>query len=66
MGDVVNHVFGTGEVTGIATAADSTSARRPANSRLNHALILSAYGIELRSWDAALSDIFDELIGTPK
>jgi dTDP-4-dehydrorhamnose reductase len=40
-----------------------TPARRPANSLLSHAALRSAYGIEPRAWQAALSDILDELIG---
>ncbi|WEK44988.1 MAG: sugar nucleotide-binding protein [Candidatus Sphingomonas colombiensis] len=50
----------------IATSDYPTPARRPANSRLDHDAIRAAYGIEPRPWQAALDDILDELIGTPK
>ncbi|WP_380783920.1 dTDP-4-dehydrorhamnose reductase [Sphingomonas sp. R86520] len=40
-----------------------TPAARPANSLLSHAAIETAYGIAPRPWQAALSDILDELIG---
>lgn len=43
-----------------------TPARRPANSLLSHDAIREAYGIEPRAWQAALSDILDELIGAPQ
>ena len=51
-------------VEGIPTSAYPTPARRPANSLLSHAAIREAYGIEPRAWQAALSDILDELLGT--
>ena len=54
------------QVEGIATSEYPTPARRPANSLLSHAAIRAAYGIEPRPWQAALSDILDELIGAPK
>lgn len=47
----------------ITTAEYPTPARRPANSLLSHDAIRVAYGIEPRSWQAALDDILDELIG---
>lgn len=47
----------------ITTAEYPTPARRPANSLLSHEAIRTAYGIEPRSWQAALDDILDELIG---
>ena len=50
-------------VEGIATSDYPTPARRPANSLLDHGAIRAAYGIEPRSWQAALDDILDELIG---
>ena len=50
-------------VEGIPTSAYPTPARRPANSLLGHDVIRAAYGIEPRSWQAALGDILDELIG---
>ena len=53
-------------VEGIATSEYPTPASRPANSLLSHDAIRSAYGIEPRPWQAALDDILDELIGTPK
>lgn len=52
------------EVTPITTADYPTPARRPANSLLSTATLTAAYGIAPRTWDAALSDILDELIGT--
>ena len=53
-------------VEGIATHDYPTPARRPANSLLSHDAIRTAYGIVPRSWDAALADILDELIGAPQ
>lgn len=50
----------------IGTADYPTPARRPANSLLSHRAIGDAYGIVPRPWQAALDDILDELIGTPK
>jgi dTDP-4-dehydrorhamnose reductase len=51
------------EVVPIATVDYPTPATRPANSLLSHAAITTAYGIEPRSWQDALGDILDELIG---
>jgi dTDP-4-dehydrorhamnose reductase len=51
------------EVIPITTAEYPTPARRPANSLLSHDATHAAYGIEPRSWQAALDDILDELIG---
>lgn len=53
-------------VTPITTADYPTPARRPANSLLSHDAIRAAYGIEPRDWQAALSDILDDLIGAVK
>jgi len=53
-------------VEGIATSDYPTPARRPANSLLSHDAIRGAYGIEPRSWQAALTDILDELLGAGK
>lgn len=50
----------------IATSEYPTPARRPANSLLSHDAIRTAYGIEPRPWQQALSDLLDELIGAPK
>ena len=50
-------------VEGIPTSAYPTPAHRPANSLLSHAAITAAYGIVPRPWQAALSDILDELLG---
>ena len=50
-------------VVPITTADYPTPARRPANSLLGHDAIRSAYSIEPRPWQDALSDILDELIG---
>jgi dTDP-4-dehydrorhamnose reductase len=51
------------EVVPIATVDYPTPATRPANSLLSHAAITAAYGIDPRSWQDALGDILDELIG---
>jgi dTDP-4-dehydrorhamnose reductase len=51
-------------VEAIVTSDYPTPAQRPANSLLSHAEIGAAYGITPRPWQAALSDILDELIGT--
>ena len=53
-------------VDAITTADYPTPARRPVNSLLSHTSITDAYGIAPRGWEAALGDILDELIGTPK
>ncbi|MGX0930897.1 dTDP-4-dehydrorhamnose reductase [Sphingomonas sanguinis] len=53
------------EVVPIPSSAYPTPAMRPANSLLSHDAIRAAYGIAPRPWQAALSDILDELIGTP-
>jgi len=52
----------TTHVEGIATSDYPTPARRPANSLLSHDAIRTAYGIEPRRWQDALSDILDELL----
>lgn len=56
----------TANVTPITTVQYPTPAQRPANSLLSHAAIGAAYGIQPRSWQDALSDILDELIGAQK
>lgn len=56
----------TADVEAITTADYPTPARRPANSLLSHRAIGAAYGITPRGWEAALSDIMDELIGEQK
>lgn len=53
----------TANVTPIPSDQYPTLAQRPANSRLSHAAIVAAYGIQPRPWQDALSDILDELIG---
>ncbi len=53
----------TATIEGIPTSAYPTPAHRPVNSLLSHAAIGSAYGIRPRPWQAALSDILDELLG---
>jgi dTDP-4-dehydrorhamnose reductase len=53
-------------VEGIATSDYPTPARRPANSLLGLDAIHTAYGIAPRPWQAALADILDQLIGTPR
>ena len=55
----------TAEVVPIPSSDYPTPAKRPANSLLSHDAIRSAYGIEPRAWQAALSDILDELVATP-
>jgi dTDP-4-dehydrorhamnose reductase len=54
------------EVHGIPTSEYPTPATRPANSLLSHDAITHDYGIRPRAWQAALANILDELIGTPK
>jgi len=54
------------DIVPIPTSAYPTPAQRPANSLLSHEAIRTAYGIAPRPWEAALSDILDELIGTVK
>lgn len=56
----------TAEVVRILSRDYPTPARRPANSLLSHVAIQDAYGISPRDWRAALSDIFDELMGAPR
>lgn len=51
------------EVAPIPSSDYPTPAKRPANSLLSTHAIRAAYGIEPRPWQAALSDILDELIG---
>jgi dTDP-4-dehydrorhamnose reductase len=53
-------------VEGIATSDYPTPACRPANSLLGLDAIRTAYGIAPRPWQAALADILDQLIGTPR
>lgn len=50
----------------IGTVDYPTPARRPANSLLSHNAIKNAFRIDPRPWQAALSDILDELIGAPQ
>ncbi len=51
-------------VEAITTREYPTPAKRPVNSVLSHRAIEHDYGIHPRPWQAALSDILDELIGT--
>lgn len=53
-------------VVAIPSSDYPTPAVRPANSRLSHDAIQNAYGITPRPWQAAISDILDELIGAVK
>jgi dTDP-4-dehydrorhamnose reductase len=48
----------------IATADYPTRARRPANSRLATNKIAQAYGIALRSWQDATSEIVNAFQGS--
>ncbi len=50
-------------VDAIASAAYPTPARRPAYSGLDTGSLGAAYGLTLRPWEAALSDILDALVG---
>jgi dTDP-4-dehydrorhamnose reductase len=52
-------------VEAIRTADFPTSAKRPANSRLSTDKLTSDYGLSIRPWVSALSQILDELIGCP-
>jgi dTDP-4-dehydrorhamnose reductase len=56
----------TPAVDAIPTSAYPTPARRPANSLLDTATLTRDFGIAPRPWRAALSDILDELMGTPQ
>jgi dTDP-4-dehydrorhamnose reductase len=49
----------------IATADYRTSARRPANSRLDNAKLKRIYNIELPDWRASLADCMARLIPSP-
>lgn len=53
----------TADVVPIPSSDYPTPAKRPVNSLLSHSAIHAAYAIAPRSWQAALSDILDELIG---
>ncbi|HJO67146.1 MAG TPA: sugar nucleotide-binding protein, partial [Sphingomonas sanguinis] len=53
-------------VVAIPSSDYPTPAARPANSLLSHSAIRAAFGIAPRDWQAALSDILDELIGATK
>ena len=50
-------------VEAISTKDFVTPARRPANSRLSTAKLDRDFGIRLRPWEDALSEILDELVG---
>ncbi|KTW07672.1 dTDP-4-dehydrorhamnose reductase [Sphingomonas sanguinis] len=53
-------------VVAIPSSDYPTPAARPANSLLSHSAVRAAFGIAPRDWQAALSDILDELIGATK
>jgi dTDP-4-dehydrorhamnose reductase len=50
----------------IPTSGFPTPARRPANSLLDTATLTRDFGIQPRPWQAALSDILDELMTGPR
>ena len=50
-------------VEGIPSSAYPTPARRPVNSRLSTQSLTDAYGLVPRSWEPALDDILDRLVG---
>ena len=50
-------------VEGIKTAQFPTSARRPANSRLDTSKLGRDYGVHFPMWSDALAVILDDLIG---
>lgn len=50
-------------VEGIPSSAYPTPARRPVNSRLSSQSLTDAYGLAPRSWEPALDDILDRLVG---
>ena len=50
-------------VVPITTREFPTAAQRPSNSLLSHKAINDAFGIKPRSWQKALHEILDELIG---
>ncbi|QEH79373.1 dTDP-4-dehydrorhamnose reductase [Sphingomonas sp. C8-2] len=51
------------EVEAITTADYPTPAKRPANSRLSTAKIITDYAVRPRDWRAAVRDIVGELVG---
>jgi dTDP-4-dehydrorhamnose reductase len=53
-------------VVPINTADYPTPAKRPRNSRLCSDNMRCDYGLPMRPWEAALSDILDQLIGAPR
>ena len=50
-------------VDAISTADFPTPARRPQNSRLSADKLTRDYGLTIRPWQPALSEILDQLIG---
>jgi len=56
----------TPRLRAIATAEYPTSARRPADSRLDCTRIAEVHGIERPDWRAGLSRALDRLIGPPR
>ncbi len=50
-------------VAGIPTAAYPTPAKRPLNARLSTTSLTAAFGLTPRSWETALDDLLDALVG---
>jgi len=50
------------DVQAITTAKYPTPARRPANSALDCSKLARVYGIALRPWEEALTDMLDEVL----
>ena len=54
----------TAPVEAISTADFPTPAKRPRNSRLSTDKLNRDYGLSMRRWQSALSEILDQLIGS--
>jgi dTDP-4-dehydrorhamnose reductase len=53
-------------VEAISTADYPTAAKRPRNSSLSTDKLSRDYGLSMRCWQSALSEILDQLIGSPR